>query len=305
MSTSLFIVEPIRHLNANIHVMKQFYEWPRTRSEYNIFFKEVFRLPDFWSELSKKLVFGLVAAGGDTAVKLAAFQHIYGGTNSPAEYADYNSFKHLICALMAFLPTAPLTVPFENARRAYYADKTWPKEMRRNYTSPTNALLRLPFEEGGYYLFRGAFPIIMNQWIFWTTYCTFYTWNKNKYFFLWTYGDFSYDYCKALNLGTSFMFASLLAYPAYYCREMVDLWPKERGGHCTWNNSYRNCFRWMVENMDRLGFNYFTGYWNWVRRYGALYAGGLWMADSLGMMSNCNEGFNSLEAQFPIFTEST
>jgi hypothetical protein len=52
-------------------VLNQFYEWPKTRSEYNIFFKEVFRLPDFWSELSKKLVYGLVTAGGDTAVKLA------------------------------------------------------------------------------------------------------------------------------------------------------------------------------------------------------------------------------------------
>ena len=36
--------------------------------EYNIFFKEVFRLPDFWSELGKKLTFGLVAAGGDSIV---------------------------------------------------------------------------------------------------------------------------------------------------------------------------------------------------------------------------------------------
>jgi hypothetical protein len=52
-------------------VLNQFYEWPKTRSEYNIFLKEVFRLPDFWSELNKKLVFGLVAASGDTAVKLA------------------------------------------------------------------------------------------------------------------------------------------------------------------------------------------------------------------------------------------
>ncbi len=56
---------------------------------------------------------------------------------------------------MAITPTAHLTVPFENARRAYYADKTWPVELRRNYTSPTQALLRIPFEEGPYYLFRG------------------------------------------------------------------------------------------------------------------------------------------------------
>lgn len=187
MCAALYVVEPLRHFQANVKVLSEFYEWPRTRAEYNIFFKEVFRMPDFWSELAKKMVFGTVAAGGDTAIKLATWQYIYGGTWSPAEYSDYNSYKHLICALMAFAPTAHLTVPFENARRAYFADKTWPLELRRNYTSPTNALLRIPFEEGPYYLVRGAFPIAMNQFLFWTIYSTCYTFNKNKNFFLWVY----------------------------------------------------------------------------------------------------------------------
>ena len=53
--------------------MNQFYEWPKTRMEYNIFFKEVFRLPDFWKDFAKKTCFSLVAAGGDTAVKLSAW----------------------------------------------------------------------------------------------------------------------------------------------------------------------------------------------------------------------------------------
>ena len=61
--------------------------------------------------------------------------------------------------MVAFAPTCWLTIPFENARRAYYADKTWPLELRRGYTSPTNALFRIPFEEGASYLFRGGFPI--------------------------------------------------------------------------------------------------------------------------------------------------
>jgi len=33
--------------------------------------------------MGKKVSFGLVAAGGDTAVKLAAWQYIFGGTWSP------------------------------------------------------------------------------------------------------------------------------------------------------------------------------------------------------------------------------
>jgi len=36
--------------------------------EANIFFKEVFRMPDFWPELAKKMVFGMVAAGGSSAI---------------------------------------------------------------------------------------------------------------------------------------------------------------------------------------------------------------------------------------------
>jgi hypothetical protein len=35
--------------------------------------KETFRVPNFWSDLGKKLSWGLVAAGGDTACKLAAW----------------------------------------------------------------------------------------------------------------------------------------------------------------------------------------------------------------------------------------
>lgn len=47
-------MEPLNHFTSHVKLMNQFYEWPKTRSEYNIFFKEVFRLPEFWPELAKK-----------------------------------------------------------------------------------------------------------------------------------------------------------------------------------------------------------------------------------------------------------
>ena len=53
--------------------MNFYYEWPKNRTEFNIFAKEVFRLPNFWKDLGKKVAWGLVAAGGDSAVKLAAW----------------------------------------------------------------------------------------------------------------------------------------------------------------------------------------------------------------------------------------
>jgi len=80
---SLFAIEPIRHFYSYFGLMSEFYEYPRNRVEANIFLKEVFRMEGFWSELGKKLAFGCVAAAGDTAVKLSAWQYIYGGTWSP------------------------------------------------------------------------------------------------------------------------------------------------------------------------------------------------------------------------------
>jgi len=47
-----------------------------------------------------------------------------------------------------------------------------------------------------------------------------------------------------------------------------------------------------------------TNYWQWMRRYGFIYFGAIWTADNLGMMSNNNESFNSLEVQFPTYVES-
>lgn len=170
---------------------------------------------------------------------------------------------------MAFAPTCWTGIPFENARRAYYADRTWPLELRRGYTSPLNALVRIPFEEGPLYLFKGGFPIYTSAFVFWTSVCTIYSFNKNKFFFLWVYNDFNYDYIKAGNLGISFAISSFLAYPLYFTREMVDIWPKERGGHCTWNNSYRQCAKWMIENMDQFYFNFMAGYTRWLKRFGA------------------------------------
>lgn len=105
-------------------------------------------------------------------------------------------------------------------------------------------------------------------------------------------------------MSIAFSTASIAAYPMYFTREMVDLWPKERGGFCTWNNSYRQCAKWMITNVDTQGYNFMRGFSLWQQRYGIPYFVAIWMADSLGMFSNCNESYNSLESQFPIFSES-
>lgn len=103
----------------------------------------------------------------------------------------------------------------------------------------------------------------MNQFMFWTWFCHHYTYLKNKFFLLWTYNDFKYEFIKGIFMLMAHQFASMVAYPWYFIREMVDIWPKERGGFCTFNNSYRECGKWMVTNMDWNFYNYFRGYATW------------------------------------------
>jgi len=178
-------------------------------------------------------------------VKLASWQYFYGSTVSYAEYSDFNAFKYMLCGALAAIPTCWTAVPFEMASRAYYADLSWPLEYRRNYKSPLNALMRIPFEEGPSYLFKGTLPIVGRDLILFSFFFSTYAWIKNKLFFLWVYNDFSYDYIKFLMMMGTWTTATLASYPAYFSREMVDLWPKERGGHCTWNNSYWTAIKWI------------------------------------------------------------
>lgn len=90
--------------------------------------------------------------------------------------------------MVTALLTAPISVPFEVARMAYYADKTFPKELRKNYTSYFNALRRIPFEEGPYYFYKNSFPFLMRNAV--QTLTLFYTYEfcKDKLSFTYRIG---------------------------------------------------------------------------------------------------------------------
>lgn len=298
------LYEPIRHFATGAKILNGYYEWPKTRMERNIFFREVFRLPNFWPDMLKKMSFKFVYLTGDVGLKMTAWRLMYGATSSPAEFADYNAFKIFFCALFAFIPTCWTAIPFEMASRAYYADKTWPVELRRNYRSPLNALIRIPFEEGPTYLFRGGMPIAIRDFFFYSFFSGFYAWLKNKMFFLYIYHEFSYNYVKFFNFAVSFAVGWLVAYPFHFSRELVDLWPKERGGHCTWGNQYNGAIRWMMDNLDILFTNFFPNFWTYMVRKGIPIAIMLWVLDNQGFYTNSSDTHLGLETQFPIFMES-
>lgn len=99
----------------------------------------------------------------DWGARLAAFRWVNSGWQLTFGGFEFNVTRKIPTAIFAAGITAPLSVPFEIARMAYYGDKTFPKELQRGYSSYWSALLRIPFEEGPYFLFKNSFPIIMRN----------------------------------------------------------------------------------------------------------------------------------------------
>lgn len=150
-----------------------------------------------------------------------------------------------------------------------------------------NALVRIPFEEGPSYLFKGGTPIIARDFMFYSFFFATYAWLKNKMFFFWVYNDFSYEYCKTIMMTISWFSACFVSYPCFFAREMVDLWPKERGGHCTWKNNYKVAISWMFENTDILFTNFWGNYMTFMAKKGVPIFISFWIADNMGMFTNC------------------
>jgi len=79
--------------------------------------------------------------------------------------------------------------------------------------------------------------------------------------------------------------ACAFSYPwAVTIREMVDFWPKEKGGVCTFDNNYRKAAVWLWYH--EFGTNYFPGFINnYFFRQAPWMITSLYIADSLGMFT--------------------
>lgn len=238
----------------------------------------------------KRFTFGTAIAVGDLAPRFAMFHLMYGGTTAYTQVADWNIAKHFLCAQFSAIATCWLAGPFDVAWRAYKADKSWPKDLQKGYRSPLHALLKIPFREGPYFLFQGTFPLAMYSYSLQAWFFMIFTFLKNKFFWLWVYHEFNYNYMKALFMGFSFGVGVICAYPFYFCKTMIDEWPLEKGGHCTFNRSYAKAMQWQFNHMESVYTNFFQNFWRDMPRHGFPFLIAAWYADKMGLMNpSCHE----------------
>jgi len=128
---------------------------------------------------------------------------------------------------------------------AYYGDKSFPKDLQRGYKSYFNALWRIPFEEGPYYLFKNSFPLYARNFLQTLTLLFTFDFLKDKTSFIWRVGEVPYFPCKVAIAGISTYLALIFSYPMYVTREMVDFWPKNKDLPDIWKGNYRKAAAWM------------------------------------------------------------
>lgn len=221
--------------------------------------------------------------------------YFWGGSWSPNCFCDMNLLKYGLLCFTAGFASGMFSIPFQVARKAYFADLTWPAELRKGYRSPLHALFKIPFKEGPLFLFKGGSPIYLGNALFSGWAFSMYTWLKNKSFFIWVYNDVPYNWVKLYNISIAFGVGSIMGYPFYRVKDMMDNWPKERGGRCTFEGSYWNAVKWLRLNYENYTTNLMSGYWAWFRKQGVIFLIAMWIADNFGIFTNNMTDYNTID----------
>jgi len=287
-------VEIANHLRSNFYLLNYIYETPKNSLQWSIYIKEIFKVPYFYTELRKKLVYGAVQHTLDAGFKISMFHYVWGGTYSPYFFADFHSIKMMSFSFLAGFLSGWTNYPLAVARRAYYADLTYPEEMRKGFRSPLHALVKIPFVEGPLYLFRGGWLHYMGNsigfgWIMYS-----YLFLKDKLSFLWRFNGINYNYIKFLIFNFSFAIAAMGSQPFFRVKELLDTGARERGGNTAFRTTYE-AFRYLKKTWYKQTTNMVAGYWTWFRAYGAILYIALWNADNAGFLTNFKVNPNHLE----------
>lgn len=72
-------------------------------------------------------------------------------------------------------------------------------------------------------------------------------------------------------MNISITIGSIMGYPFYFLKEMIDNWPKERGGKSTFGGSYWAAARFFRLNMCDYNTNYMDGFWRFFRKNAGIF----------------------------------
>lgn len=273
----------ISHFIQNSTLLSKYYEPPTSLSQARTWFNSVTNLESFNKGLKDVRHLALYGAFFDMGLKLAVLRQFNSGWQNNFGGFEYNYYRKIPTFFATFLVTSPFGVLGDMALRAYKADGTFPAELRKGYTSYFNALRRIPFEEGPYYLFRNTFPLYAKHIFAPFTAFYSYDWLVDKLSVIWRTSNTPAMPVKVFCAGLASYLGAAFSHP-FVCtvKDMVDLWPKK--GLDLWKGNYRKAMvtLWYGPTMN-------IGFAGLFKRYFwhifPLYFTSILLADQMGMFS--------------------
>lgn len=162
----------------------------------------------------------------DIGARLFMFRHWVGGYWQPNGTINVDVWRRVIPAVLSSLVSCWVVAPFEIAQKAFQADLKYPPELRKNYRSSVNALLRLPFEEGPAFLFKNSIPTMAGTFVeslvlfFATDY--FFDWSRFAHF----ESGIPFAPMKAASISMAVLLSALASYPfKVTARNVIEFFP--------------------------------------------------------------------------------
>lgn len=234
-----YLQESLSNFIRNSKLLAKYYEPPTTVTQARTWFNAVTNLESFNKGRVDARQLTLYGAFFDIGLKLAVLRQFNSGWQSNFGGFEYSFYRKIPTFYAAFVVTSPFGVIGDMVQRAYVADRTFPSELQKGYTSFFNALRRIPFEEGPYYLFRNTFPLFMKHSFGPFTAFYSYDWLVDKLSVIWRTSNTPMWPVKWWCAGFSAWLGAVFSYPFVHAvKDMVDLWPKKNGVDL-WKGSYR------------------------------------------------------------------
>jgi len=126
--------------------MLQHYEPPIGYNQWSTFIHETRNLESFRNGLRSRMQLGAATGAISIASQLTAFRHFNSGWSANFGGFEYSFYRKLFTIFLAAAVSSPTGVLLDMTSRAYYADKTFPKELQKGYKSWFDAFKRIPFE---------------------------------------------------------------------------------------------------------------------------------------------------------------
>lgn len=175
----------LTHFIHHARAMLQHYEPPTNYAEWTSFLKHTRSLESFRNGFKSRMQLGALTGALAIAPQVAVFRAFNSGWSANFGGVEYSYYRKVPTFGAAACLTAPLGVMMDMLSRAYYADKSFPKELQKGYKSILDAFKRIPFEEGPYYLFKNTFPLFIKHSVgpFTAFFC--YDWLIDKLSIMW------------------------------------------------------------------------------------------------------------------------